>query len=555
MQEIKTLLEAGKDLGKNFPEKVEIANGSIFLSKKYPLKENPQDKSNIPLFKKFNRDKLREKGWPVNPGTYEIRDPASPVAVVCPAQNAELQAAAISYGAAISGPCITPDRGVELVVTNLISNPNIRWLVIAGKDSGHFAGDVIWSLSRNGIDPKTRKVIGTKCPTNPYLMNIPLESIDRFQKQIKVINIMIDGKENDFEQVKEEMGLVIRCCVQEPENAIEMINRKTGEQFVLFDIGSEEFEAVAIDLSIQKTGTYYEGYDRVGTSIHIDTVASAYPVAISHVVNKGIIGKQESTRMALDTLATQFVIHNVEDGLVPENWRPFGWMKDIETVQDYIEKYRLWVYLFPLSDVKYDEVQKRFVPYIPKQMEYAYGGRLTAYWYEIADEEEKKDVTALVEEYHKKYQINNPTFKEIAEFYEKLSKLQKKSFNQIYNMAKAVKLCVAEGFTGSYRNYMSLQTPPIDIKADPRQAHNPCFALYEIYPRKIKGKWQLDVVLLLRANDSLAFPANANGGIFIQKFLAWYASIDTGLYVHNAGSLEVCDYMFDKDTLEKHQND
>lgn len=539
-------MEAGRDLGKNFPEKVEIANGNIFLAKKYPSKESQ-------AFKKINREKLRETGWPINPGTYEIRDPASPVAVVCPAQNAELQAAAISYGAAISGPCITPDRGVELVITNLISNPNIRWLIIAGKDSGHLAGDVIWCLGRNGVDPKTRKVIGTKCPTNPYLMNIPLESIERFRKQIKVINIMTDGKENDLERTKGEMGLIIRCCMQESENAIEMTNKKTGEQFVLFDMGSEELEPLKIDLSLQKIGVYYEGYHRVGTSIHIDTVASAYPVAISHVINKGVIGRQESTRIALDTLATQFIIHNTKDGLVPPDWRPFGWMQDDKTAQEYVEKYRIWVYLFPLSDVKYDEVQKRFVPYVPKQMEYAYGGRLTAYWYELADEEEKKAITVLVEDYHKKYQVQNPAFEEIVEFYEKLAKLQKKSFNQIYNMAKAVKLCVQEGFTGSYRNYMSLQTPPIDIKADPRQAHNPCFALYEIYPRKLKGRWQLDTALFLRANDCLAFPANANGGIFIQKFLAWYAGIEPGLYVHNAGSLEVCDYMLDKQTLEKYQ--
>jgi len=543
--DIKSLLETGVNLADVFPDEVEIAKGNVILRKK------PQQPKK---WIKFDRDKLQEIEWPINPGTYQIKDPASPVAVVCPAQDAELQAAALNYGAAISGPCITPDRGVELVVTNVISNPNIRWIILAGKDSGHLAGDVLWCLNKYGVNPKTKRVLKTKSPTNPYVMNLPEEAIERFREQVKVINLLGGYNEKETERVKEELGLVIRCCVQEPENAIELWDKKRDDKLILFDPGCDH-EPMIIDLSIEKIGAYYEGYHRVGSTIHVNTVSDAYPVLMSHVVNKGSWGQQESTRMALDTVATQAVIHDTSRDLIPKDWQPFGWMRSKSDVEDYLRKYQTWVYLFPLSDVRYDEKEKTCVPYIPdpKQMEYVYGGRLTAYWLEIATEEERSEIRKLVEEYHKKFRFNVPTFDDVVEFYGRLEKLQQKSFNQLYKTAKAARLCVKEGFSNSYRLYMSLQTPPIDVKEDPRRAHNPCFALYEVYPRLIDGEWQLDTCFFLRAHDIKAFPANASGGINIQKFIAWYAGIQSGIYVHHAGSLEVCEYMLPNDILRKYK--
>lgn len=540
---LKELLESGIDLAKVFPERLEIADGKIIL-------ERTIQASHAIL--KFDRQTLHEKGWPINPGTFEIRDPTSPVAVVCPAQNSVLQQAALFYGAAISGPMITPDRGIELVVTNIISNPNLRWLILAGKDSGHLAGDVIYSLWKYGRDQKTKRVLKTKCPTNPYLLNLPEEAVNRFRKQVRVINLLGNYSEENAEQMKLELGLIVRCCLQEPENALRMVNSDLGDEFCLFDSGTEGLEPIIVDLNVEKIGVYYEGYDRVGTTVHVKTVAEAYPVLMSHIIQKGSWGMQESTRMALGTVATQTVIHDVNKDLYPPSWQPFSWMKTDKDVRDYLEKYRIWVYLFPLSDVKYDETEMICVPYLPERMDYVYGGRLTSYWYELADKKEKREIRDLAAELHQRFRYKLPTFQDVIEFYERLADVQRKSFNQLWKTAKAAKLAVKEGFGNSYRLYMSLQTPPIDIKEDPRQAHNPCFALYEAYPRCIEGKWQLDTVFFLRAHDILAFPANANGGIVIQKFFAWYAGIKPGLYIHHAGSIEVCDYLLPREIREKY---
>lgn len=548
MSDLKSLLAPGVDLAKVFPEKLEIAKGKIILEK-FPVKAKNK-------YKKFSREDLRKINWPPNSGTYNITDPQGAVAVVCPRQDGVLQAAALTYGAAISGPCITPGRGVELVITNTISNPNLRWLILAGKDSGHLSGDVIYCVSKYGVDQESKRVNKTKCPTNPFLPNLSKDVIRRFQDQITVINLLQnydDKNSEEVERVKEELGLIIRLCIQEPENAIKLTDKKTGDINYLCDKGIEDFEPLVVSMEVEKIGGYYEGYSRVGSTIHAMTIAEAEPMLKSHILHKGNWGMQESTRMVLSATALQTVIYDTKKDLFPLGWRPFNVIKSDEEAWDYLEKYRTWVYLFPLSDVKFDEKIRKWVPYFPDNMDYVYGGRLTVYWYEIADEAEKKDIKDLVMDMHKKFYEKIPSYSEVIDFYERLAKVQKKSFNQLYANAKAAKVCVENNIGNSYRLYMSLQTPPLDIKDDPRKAHNPCFCLYEIYPRLIKGDWQIDCCFFLRAHDILAFPANTNGGISIQNFISWYCGVKSGIYVHHAGSLEVCDYLLPKDILEKFQ--
>ena len=64
-------------------------------------------------------------GWPVISGDYIVGDPESPVAVTTLASHIEAELS----GAAIAGPCKTENLGIEKVVANIISNPNIRFLI------------------------------------------------------------------------------------------------------------------------------------------------------------------------------------------------------------------------------------------------------------------------------------------------------------------------------------------------------------------------------------------------------------------------------------------
>jgi tetrahydromethanopterin S-methyltransferase subunit A len=121
-----------------------------------------------------------EEKWPIFRGDYVIGDPESRVAVVTLAAHIDV------IGASIFGPCKTENLGVEKVVANLISNPNIRFLLICGRESkGHLPGDAIAALHRNGID-KNGKILGAKGAI-PFIQNIPPEAISRFQDQIEII--------------------------------------------------------------------------------------------------------------------------------------------------------------------------------------------------------------------------------------------------------------------------------------------------------------------------------------------------------------------------------
>ncbi|AEK20588.1 tetrahydromethanopterin S-methyltransferase subunit A [Methanococcus maripaludis X1] len=90
-------------------------------------------------------------GWPVANGEYVVGNPESCVAVVTLGSHG-LDQAAIDAGAAISGPCHTENLGIEKVVANYISNPNIRFMVITGSEvQGHITGQCIKALYENGI--------------------------------------------------------------------------------------------------------------------------------------------------------------------------------------------------------------------------------------------------------------------------------------------------------------------------------------------------------------------------------------------------------------------
>jgi tetrahydromethanopterin S-methyltransferase subunit A len=83
---------------------------------------------------------------------------------------------AIENGAALAGTLQTANIGLKKLIANVVVNPNIRYLVLCGRDvEGHKAGDALIALIKNGVDAK-RIIIGTNAVT-AYLFNIPLRAI------------------------------------------------------------------------------------------------------------------------------------------------------------------------------------------------------------------------------------------------------------------------------------------------------------------------------------------------------------------------------------------
>ncbi len=139
--------------------------------------------------------------YPPEEGRYIRGNDASPVAVaiiLCsdadkiPPEIESLVRAGIESGAALSGTVQTENIGFEKIICNIVANPNIRYLIVGGPESeGHLTGEALKALVHNGVDEKAR-IRGTASP-HPFLYNLPIEFIDRFRKQLSLIDLQFEG--------------------------------------------------------------------------------------------------------------------------------------------------------------------------------------------------------------------------------------------------------------------------------------------------------------------------------------------------------------------------
>ena len=96
---------------------------------------------------------------------------------------------------AIYGSLKTENIGIEKIVANVISNPNIRYLVICGEEiRGHRSGSSLIALNKNGINDQHRIIDAPGAI--PYIENLNNEAIERFRKQIEIVDL-IDVKDKD----------------------------------------------------------------------------------------------------------------------------------------------------------------------------------------------------------------------------------------------------------------------------------------------------------------------------------------------------------------------
>jgi tetrahydromethanopterin S-methyltransferase subunit A len=159
-------------------------------------------------------------GYPPEEGCYLRGNDFSPVAVCVilkwireetPPDIEQLVRTGVEAGAALSGTLQTENIGLEKVICNIVSNPNIRYLVVCGPESpGHLVGDAILALAANGVDAGKR-IIGARAPT-PFLFNIPPSFVERFRQQVKVIDLVNEGSPDVLRQA-------VWACYQEKPTA------------------------------------------------------------------------------------------------------------------------------------------------------------------------------------------------------------------------------------------------------------------------------------------------------------------------------------------------
>ncbi|MFH1595085.1 MAG: tetrahydromethanopterin S-methyltransferase subunit A, partial [Pseudomonadota bacterium] len=176
--------------------------------------------------------------YPTEPGCFLRGNDYSPIAAVVllnapygtlppevqntPPEIEKLVRVAVETGAALSGTLQTENLGIEKIICNVVGNPNIRYLVLCGEEvQGHHSGTAVKALLANGINEK-RTIIGSKAVT-PYLFNIPLEAIERFRKQVTLVDLV--GEMDPAVIIK-----AVWSCYQEEPTAF--------RDYIIYDLGA-----------------------------------------------------------------------------------------------------------------------------------------------------------------------------------------------------------------------------------------------------------------------------------------------------------------------------
>lgn len=159
------------------------------------------------LSRAFSKFSKTRSSWPFVPGNYFVLDASAAVAVstLASVKLAEDLKKLNPTGLCIVGKTETENVGIEKVVRNVITNPAIQFLVVAGKDPPkHCSGKSFLALHKYGIDNEKRVIESPG--KRPILKNISLPEVEAFRQQVQVVDMI--GCEDRAELSKKIQGLL-----------------------------------------------------------------------------------------------------------------------------------------------------------------------------------------------------------------------------------------------------------------------------------------------------------------------------------------------------------
>ena len=182
----------------------------------------------------------RRDGWPPYPGEYQVLRFAAPVAI-CTLHSRELVGEVVEAapeGVSVVGALQTENLGIERIIENVVSNPNIRVLVLCGEDTpgrvGHFPGQSLLSLVREGLDERGR-IIGAQ-GRRPVLRNVGKELVERFRAQVSLVDGRGEGRVHEVVQMAAEAASSASGPIAgEPpvERSVRMVSARPPAQLTL----------------------------------------------------------------------------------------------------------------------------------------------------------------------------------------------------------------------------------------------------------------------------------------------------------------------------------
>ncbi len=158
---------------------------------------------------------VREQTWPPVPGEYFAfcKGRSCPVAVstLASVELAKALADNRPRELCIVGKTETENIGIDKIIKNTITNPTIRYLLLAGRDlNGHYGGKTLLALWENGIDEYMR-VVGSP-GKHPVLRNVTREEVEAFRNQVQIVDMIgCEDVERIIEKLK-ELPFEISTC-------------------------------------------------------------------------------------------------------------------------------------------------------------------------------------------------------------------------------------------------------------------------------------------------------------------------------------------------------
>jgi tetrahydromethanopterin S-methyltransferase subunit A len=221
--------------------------------------------------------------WPIVKGDFFFGDPESPVAVVT--LGSHFGKVFTDIGAAIEGTAKTENIGLEKVIVNIISNPNIRFLILCGSEiMGHVTGQSLEALYKNGV--KEGRIIDANGAI-PFIENLNEEHLERFQKQVEFISMINNEDISTISaKVKELVGRD-PGAYPEPPVVVEIKEKEVEEAIVEAPMAAE---IAAIQSRVQHLQFHMKtigNFNKYAAGVYAGKVEG---VVIGLLISIGILG-------------------------------------------------------------------------------------------------------------------------------------------------------------------------------------------------------------------------------------------------------------------------
>lgn len=223
----------------------------------------------------------RSGKYPIINGTFTLGDLRSSVVVLLPTPDHSLEMLSINHGAAIAGSANTSSMGIECIIANTISNPNIRNIIVFGEDGPSFRpGQSLINLKEYGVDEQGF-ILKSDDRWGARILHLEKTEIDRFREQIlNVVDLL--GEDDSVLLTK-----IVDACIQEPENAKRLTTSK-GKSYLLYDPGPLNQEPLYPRIDVGKPGGFFDKtFDPFSSFIIAEDISQAYSLLWSNVRSQG----------------------------------------------------------------------------------------------------------------------------------------------------------------------------------------------------------------------------------------------------------------------------